>query len=108
MSPSEVGTSTGVRRGSLSPGGRRLYRLGSLGVGVLGGIIARSLFRQVWSVATSDDGKPEPTDEDAGWSSVLLAAALEGALFAVVRASLRRAEATGVARLTGQWPESGG
>lgn len=92
----------------MSPAGRQLYRLSALAAGVLGGVIARALFGRVWSVATSQDDKPEPTDEDADWSSVLLAAALEGALFAVVRAFLRRAEATGVARLTGEWPEADG
>ncbi len=92
----------------MSPGGRQLYRLSSLAVGVLGGIVARTLFGWVWSAVTNQDGKPDPTDQGAGWSSVLLAAALEGALFAVVRAFLRRAEATGVARLTGEWPEGDG
>jgi hypothetical protein len=88
-------------------GARQLYRLSSVVVGVLGGVIARAVFLRLWTRLTSSDDKPEPTDEDAGWSSVLVAAALEGALFAVVRAFLRRAEATGVARLTGEWPEDG-
>jgi hypothetical protein len=35
---------------------------------------------------------------------VLAAAALQGAIFAVVRAAVDRGGATGVRRLTGHWP----
>ena len=88
-------------------GARQLYRLSSVVVGVLGGVIARAVFLRLWTRLTSSDDKPEPDDEDAGWCRCWWPPWSRGALFAVVRAFLRRAEATGVARLTGEWPEDG-
>ena len=43
----------------------------------------------------------------AGWREILLAAALQGAIFAVVQAALDRATAEGTAKLTGEWPGEG-
>ncbi|MFD0823500.1 DUF4235 domain-containing protein, partial [Micromonospora zhanjiangensis] len=45
------------------------------------------------------------TDEDRGWGEILAAAALQGAIFAVVRAAVDRGGAVGVRRLTGRWPD---
>jgi hypothetical protein len=78
-------------------------------VGILLGIAAGSLpgfaFKQVWKVATGDDDSPNATDEDRGWGEVLAAAALQGAIFALVKAAVDRGGAQSVRKLTGQWPE---
>ena len=52
----------------------------------------------------SDDDAPNATDEDRGWGEVLTAAALQGAIFAAVKAAVDRAGATGMRRVTGRWP----
>ncbi len=39
------------------------------------------------------------------WGEVLTAAALQGAIFAVVKAAVDRGGAAGVRRLTGEWPD---
>ena len=70
------------------------------GAGVISGVI----FKQVWKLAGRDDDAPNATDRDRGWTEVLLAAALQGAIFAVVKAAVDRAGATGVQKATGQWP----
>ena len=49
--------------------------------------------------------RPAPTDEDRGWGEILAAAALQGAIFSVVRAAVDRGGAVGVRRLTGRWPD---
>ena len=41
---------------------------------------------------------------DRGWREILLAAALQGAIFAVVRAAVDRSAAEGTRKLTGVWP----
>ena len=84
---------------------RLSYRLVSTIIGIGGGLIARSLFHRVWHGLTGEDGKPEPTDRTAGWGAVVIGAALEGALFAAVRATVDRAGAVGVERATGSWPD---
>jgi len=53
-----------------------LYKPLSLTFGVLGGIIAEVVFKQVWKLATGDDDAP---DADMGWGEALTAAAVQGA-----------------------------
>ncbi|MBF6455690.1 DUF4235 domain-containing protein [Nocardia cyriacigeorgica] len=81
-----------------------LYKpLGAL-VGVLGGIAASAVFAQVWRRLSGEDDAPDATSRDYGWREVLLAAALQGAIFGVVKAAVDRAGATGYQRVTGTWP----
>jgi hypothetical protein len=54
-------------------------------------------------VAGEDDA-PNATDEDRGWTEIIIAAALQGAIFAAVKAAVDRGGAEGVRRLTGKWP----
>jgi hypothetical protein len=51
------------------------------------------------------DDAPRATDAERGWAEILAAAALQGAIFALVRAAVERAGATGVRRVTGYWPD---
>ncbi len=81
-----------------------LYKPIGLLVSVLGGMLATAIFNKVWKLATREDEAPKPTDAGRGWPEVLTAAALHGAVFAVVRAALDRAAATGTEKLTGTWP----
>jgi predicted metal-dependent enzyme (double-stranded beta helix superfamily) len=73
-----------------------------LGIGA--GMVAGAVFKQIWKVAAGDDDAPNATDEERGWGEILAAAALQGAIFAVVKAAVDRGGATGVRRLTGRWP----
>ncbi|SCL24634.1 Protein of unknown function [Micromonospora rhizosphaerae] len=73
-------------------------------LGLAAGTIAGVIFRQVWKVTAGDGEAPSATDEDRGWGEILAAAALQGAIFAVVRAAVDRGGAMGVRRLTGRWP----
>ncbi|MER7283022.1 DUF4235 domain-containing protein [Dactylosporangium sp. NPDC000244] len=86
----------------------RMARLAYKPVGVLlgaaAGAAAGLIFKQVWRVAGRDDDAPNATDEDRAWGEILVAAALQGAIFAVVKAAVDRAGAIGVRRATGQWP----
>jgi hypothetical protein len=81
-----------------------LYKTVSLLVSVLGGMLAGAMFKKVWKLAPGADEAPKATDADRGWPEILAAAALQGALFAVVRAAVDRAAAAGTEKLTGTWP----
>ena len=61
-----------------------------------------AIFRQVWKVTAGDGEAPNATDEDRGWGEILAAAALQGPIFAVVRAAVDRGGAVGVRRMTGR------
>jgi Protein of unknown function (DUF4235) len=71
---------------------------------VLAGAAAGMIFRRVWQAAAGSDTAPRATDERRGWGEILIAAGLQGAIFAVVKAAVDRASATGVRSLTGKWP----
>ena len=81
-----------------------LYKPVGMLVGILGGMIARAVFKQIWKVSTGEDEAPKATDGRRSWREVLLAAALQGAIFAVVQATLDRATAQGTGRLTDDGP----
>lgn len=74
-------------------------------LGVAAGSIAGAVFKKVWQMASGDDDTPNATDEDRGWVEILTAAALQGAIFAVVKAAVDRGGATGVRKVTGEWPD---
>ncbi len=81
-----------------------LYKPFSLLLSLLGGMLAGAIFKQVWRVAAREEEAPSATDARRGWPEVLAAAALEGAVFAVVKAALNRGTATAARQLTGTWP----
>jgi hypothetical protein len=81
------------------------FKLFSAIVGVAAGLVARRLFTHSWAALAGEDNKPQPTDREADWGEIIVAAALEGALFAAVRAFMDRASAVAFARSTGSWPD---
>ena len=87
-----------------TPMTRALYKpLGTL-VGVLGGVIASTIFKRVWKLMTHQDQAPTPTQQDRSWREILAAAALQGAIFGLVKAAIDRGGAVGFERATGAWP----
>lgn len=84
--------------------GKVLYKPVGLGFGMLGGVLAGAVFKTVWARLGHEEEAPGPTDPEFGWREVLLAAALQGAIFSVVRAAVERGGAVGVRRMTGYWP----
>ncbi|MBH5338059.1 DUF4235 domain-containing protein [Streptomyces pactum] len=83
---------------------KAVYRPLGLALGALSGVAAGALFRRTWELMGHDDDAPDALDQDRGWREVLLTAALQGAIFAAVRAAVDRGGAVAVRRLTGTWP----
>ncbi|MER7762238.1 DUF4235 domain-containing protein [Streptomyces sp. NPDC097619] len=81
------------------------YKPIGLTLGAVGGLLAGAAFKEVWKLAGHEDEAPYPTDESRSWREILIAAALQGAVFAVVRAAVDRAGAVTTRRLTGTWPD---
>jgi predicted metal-dependent enzyme (double-stranded beta helix superfamily) len=84
-----------------------LYKPFGMIVSVLGGVIAGAIFKRVWKLAAHEDETPEATDAQRGWGEVLIAAALQGAIFALIKAATDRGAATATRKLTGFWPGKG-
>jgi hypothetical protein len=81
------------------------YKPVGLIAGAAAGLIAGFVFRQTWRAIAGDDDTPTATDEQRGWTEVLIAAALQGAIFAIVKAAVERGGAEGMKKLTGEWPD---
>lgn len=72
--------------------------------GVIGGLLAGAVFRQLWKRLGEDREVPKATDADRGWAEIVLVAAAQGAVFGAVKSAVDRAGATGFAHATGVWP----
>ncbi|MFK0238826.1 DUF4235 domain-containing protein [Streptomyces vinaceus] len=81
------------------------YKPVGLALGALSGMVAGAAFKRAWKIVEGQGDAPDATDEDRPWSQILLAAAIQGAIFAVVKASVERSGAVAVRRLTGTWPD---
>jgi hypothetical protein len=81
-----------------------LYKPVSILISVVGGVAAGAIFKRTWKLVAHEDEAPKATDAQRGWREVLLAAALQGAIFALVKAAVDRAGAEGTRKLTGFWP----
>jgi len=79
-----------------------LYKPLSLIVSALGGILAGTLFKQVWKVATGEDEAPEATSSDYSTQEVIIAAVVQGAIFGGVKAAVDRAGAKAFTKATGK------
>lgn len=84
---------------SLKPD-KATYKSLSLASGILAGALAGAAFTRVWRVV-SDDEAPEPTALDHDIRQVLVAGALQGAIFGLVKAAIGRVTATSYRRFTG-------
>ncbi|QEV17469.1 DUF4235 domain-containing protein [Streptomyces alboniger] len=82
-----------------------LYKPVGMAFGMLGGMAAGALFQRTWKAVAGEDDAPDAHDEERTWREILAAAAIQGAIFAVVRAAVERGGAVSVRRVTGRWPD---
>jgi hypothetical protein len=80
-----------------------IYKPFGIALGIVAGLVGRQVFNFVWG-KLDDEEPPEATTELAPWPKVLGAAALQGAIFASVRAAVNRSGAKSWQHLTGVWP----
>ncbi|QHY93635.1 hypothetical protein SSPS47_00645 [Streptomyces sp. S4.7] len=83
-----------------------VYKPVGFALGWVGGTLAGIAFRKTWKVIRHEDDAPDALDRDRGWGEVLFAAAVQGAIFAVVRSAVDRSGAKAIERATGTWPAS--
>jgi hypothetical protein len=80
------------------------YKPVGLIVGAAASALSAAVFRQIWRRIDRGDRALDVRDPTRDWMEVVLGAALQGAIFAGVRAAADRAAAEGVRRATGDWP----
>lgn len=80
------------------------YRpLGLVG-GLVAGVIASAVFKLVWRKAAHEEEAPDALQSEYSLAQVLIAATIQGAIFALVKALIDRGGARGFEKLTGEWP----
>jgi Protein of unknown function (DUF4235) len=84
--------------------GNAAFKLMSLVSGILGGALAGAIFNRVWRAVSDADEVPQPTALDRNVREVLIVAALQGAVFGLVKAAFSRTTASAYRRLTGNDP----
>ncbi len=88
----------------MSKGAQLAYRPIGLAGGVLAGTVSGVVFKQVWKYLAHQDDAPTALQSEYRMREVVLAAAIQGALFAATKAAIDRAGARGFTKLTGTWP----
>jgi hypothetical protein len=81
-----------------------LYRPFGLLLGVLGGLLAGTIFKQIWKRVAGKEDAPKAKESEYGWREVLPAAMVQGAVFGLVKAAVDRSGARAFEKLTGSWP----
>lgn len=83
-----------------------LYRPVGLASGVIGGLIAGVVFKQLWKrfTPTHAADAPKALDSAYSWKEIMAAAIVQGAIFSLVKAVIDRGGARAFERVTGQWP----
>ncbi|MET8164276.1 DUF4235 domain-containing protein [Streptomyces sp. NPDC005329] len=80
------------------------YKPIGFALGWASGALAGAAFRKAWKAIRHEDNAPDALDRDRGWGEILLAAAVQGAIFAAVRSAADRTGAKAIERSTGVWP----
>jgi hypothetical protein len=81
-----------------------VYRPVGLASSVVGGVAAGIVFKQIWKRIRDEDDAPGALEAEYSWTEVLMAAAVQGAVFAVVKAAVDRGGAIAFERWFGEWP----
>ncbi len=71
--------------------------------GILAGFVAKKLFEGIWG-AFDEEEPPESKHLEISWVKLLLAGAIQGAIFRAVREATDHGSRRAFMRVTGAWP----
>ena len=75
----------------------------SLGASLAAGFVSKKVFDQLWGLIDEEE-PPESKHRDIDWRKLLLAAAVQGAVFRAVREASDHYTRRAFAKTTGTWP----
>ncbi len=79
-----------------------IYKPFGIVLGLLAGLLGKRIFNVVWK-KIDDQDPPKATTQEADWSKIITAAAVQGVIFKVTRVVVDRNAAKGWAYATGSW-----
>nr|GLK38968.1 hypothetical protein GCM10017611_58380 [Rhodococcus wratislaviensis] len=88
-----------AKGGKMSAVSKAMYKPLALAASVAGGIAASAVFGQVWKRVAGESEAPDPKDLSRSTREVLIAAAVQGTVFGLVKAAVDRAGAQGYRKL---------
>jgi hypothetical protein len=75
----------------------------SIAAGLIAGFVSRKIFDQVWGLIDEEE-PPESQHRDIQWGKLLAAAALQGAIFRLMKEASDHYSRRAFAGVTGSWP----
>jgi hypothetical protein len=75
----------------------------SIGGGLLAGMLARKVFDQIWGLFDEEE-PPDSKYREIDWTKLLIAAAIQGAIFRALKEATDHASRRAFERTTGTWP----
>jgi hypothetical protein len=75
----------------------------SILAGLLAGFLAKKIFNQVWGLFDEEE-PPDSKHRDIDWTKLVIAAAVQGAIFRAMKEATDHASRQAFARTTGSWP----
>ena len=75
----------------------------SVGGGLVAGFVSKKVFHQVWGLFDAEE-PPDSKHRDIDWRKLLLAAAVQGAIFRAVKEASDHYSRRAFANATGSWP----
>jgi hypothetical protein len=75
----------------------------SITAGLLAGVVGKKLFNGLWGVI-DDEEPPDSKHRDISWGRLILAGAVQGAIFRAVKEATDHASRRAFYRTTGSWP----
>jgi hypothetical protein len=75
----------------------------SILAGLLAAFVGKLIFDRIWALI-DDEEPPEPEDREISWVKLVVAMAIQGAIFRAVRGIAEHGARVGFQRWTGAWP----
>jgi homospermidine synthase len=83
--------------------GKLLFIPFSIAGGLIAGFISKKIFDLAWGLV-DDEEPPEPEHRDVPWVKLMVALAVQGAIFRMMRGLADRGSRLAFFRFTGSWP----
>jgi hypothetical protein len=93
----------GPASGIHTPVAKLLFIPFSIAAGLIAGLVGKKLFNGLWGVI-DDEEPPDSKHRDISWGRLLIAGAIQGAIFRAVKEATDHASRRAFYRTTGTWP----